>query len=48
MLKRTLNMGKAHKKGWPKLIEIGKCDIINQINHSKRKNLSDFENHEVT
>jgi hypothetical protein len=41
MLKRTLNMGKklykALKKGWPKLIEIGKCDIINQINHPKRK-----------
>ena len=47
MLKRTLNMGKklykAHKKGWPKLIEIGKCDII-----QKGNNLSDFENHEVT
>ena len=23
------------QKGWPKHIEIGKCEMINQINHSK-------------
>ena len=23
------------QKGWPKHIEIGKCEMINQINHPK-------------
>ena len=29
---------KAHKKVGQKLIEIGKCDMINQTNHPKMKN----------